>query len=119
MQQEKLKKGLEDMNRTQTEMRSIIENFFRTGGYESQMSLLATAIQDVVLKGASDSRESLDDEFEYTNRFIRESVYDLTELQKFLVNLREAYQRYRNCANYLNTIKRTAVNLSVQANAAH
>lgn len=118
MQQEQLKKGLEDMTRTQTEMRSIIENFFRSGGYESQMSLLATAVQDIVLKGSGESRESLDNEFEYTNRFIRESVYDLTELQKFLIDLRESYQRYKNCANYLKTIDHTSVNFSVKSNSA-
>lgn len=114
MQQDKLKKGLEEMNRTQTEIRSLIEDFFRSGGYESQMSLLATAIYDIVAKGAGETKESQDNDFEFTNRFIRESVYDLTELQKFLIDLRESYQRYKNCANYLKTIDRTAVNLTVR-----
>ncbi len=89
------KSNLEDMTRTRKEMRQLISNFFATGGYENQINLLSAAIYDIVEKGAGEDDSSLDNEFAYTNRYIRESVYELTELQRFLVSLHESYLRYR------------------------
>lgn len=102
MEDNKLKKGLKDFSKAQTEMRQIVDCFFRAGGFENQMALLAVALQDIVNKGAGEDTASLDYEFEYTNRYIRESVYEITELQKFLVGLRESYLRYRKCSEFLS-----------------
>lgn len=101
METTKSKNGLENLSKSKQEMQRIIEDFFRSGGFEKQMALLSTAIQEIVNKGAGETTDSLDNEFEYTNRYIREAVYEATELQKFLVDLHESYRRYRLSANYL------------------
>lgn len=96
-----LKTSIEDLTRIRKEMNILVADYFATGGYEFQLSLLSAAIQDIVNKGAGDEDASLDNEFAYTNRYIRESVYELTELQRFLLSLRETYLRYTRCADYL------------------
>ena len=96
-----LKTNLENLTRTRKEMNLIINNFFTAGGYENQLNLLSTAIWDIVNKGADDTDASLDNEFAYTNRYIRESVYELAELQRFLISLHESYLRYRKCADVM------------------
>lgn len=101
MEATKIKNGLENLSKSKQEMQQVIDNFFRAGGFDKQMALLSTAIQEVVNKGAGETTDSLDNEFEYTNRYIRESVYEMTELQKFLVHLNESYHRYRRCCDYL------------------
>lgn len=96
-----LKTNLEDMTRTRNEMRRIITDFFTTGGYENQINLISCAIYDIVEKGAGETNDSMDNDFAYTNRYIRESVYELTELQRFLVSLHGAYLRHRRCCEQL------------------
>lgn len=102
MKNNTIKNGLENLSSARIEMNETIEKYFRAGGYENQMKLLSAAIQDIVNKGSGDTIESLDNEFVYTNRYIRESVYEITELQKFLIELNETYIRYRRCCEYLN-----------------
>lgn len=96
-----LKSTLEDMTRAHSDMRRLISDFFTAGGYQNQINLLATAIYDIVEKGSGEDDASLDNEFTYTNRYIRESVYELTELQRFLVSLHESYLRCRKCSEYM------------------
>lgn len=93
---------LVSLSTTKKEMNKVIDNYFRTGGYENQMKILSSAIMEIINKGAEDSEESLDKEFVYTNRYIRESVYEITELQKFLIDLNDVYRRYRRNCEYLN-----------------
>lgn len=108
-----LKTNLEDMTRTRNEMRRIITNFFTTGGYQNQINLISCAIYDIVEKGAGETNESMDNEFAYTNRYIRESVYELTELQRFLISLHEAYLRHRRCCEQLQQSQTIAQNAPV------
>ncbi|NDV69230.1 hypothetical protein [Dysgonomonas sp. 25] len=102
METAKLKNGLENLSKSKQEMQQVVEDFFRAGGFEKQMALIASSLQEVVNKGAGETCDSLDNEFEYTNRYIRESVYELTELQKFLIHLHESYRRYRRNCEYLD-----------------
>lgn len=96
-----LKSNLQDMTRAHAEMRRLINGFFTAGGYQNQINLLSTAIYDIVEKGSGEDDASLDNEFAYTNRYIRESVYELTELQRFLVSLHESYLRCRKCSEQM------------------
>lgn len=96
-----LRSSMEDLTRIRQEMNTIISDFFTSGGYEFQLSLLSAAVHEIVSKGAGDDDASLDNEFAYTNRYIRESIYELTELQRFLIALRESYLRYKRCADFL------------------
>lgn len=83
----------------QKEIIDIIGQHFYQGNFEHQLSLVSNALVDIVSKGANDTDESLDNDFEYTNRYIRESVYDLVELQKFLMRLHIGYINYKQAIN--------------------
>lgn len=96
-----LRTAVEDLTRIRKEMNSIVSGFFSAGGFEHQLSLLSSVVYEIVSKGSGDDDASLDNEFDYTNRYIRESVYELTELQRFLIALRENYLRYNRCAQFL------------------
>lgn len=77
----------------------MLSQYFYEGNFEHQLSLVSNAIIDIVNKGSDDRDESLDNEFEHTNRYIRESVYDLVELQKFLMRLHLSYADYKRVLN--------------------
>lgn len=77
----------------------MLRQYFYEGNFEHQLSLVGNAIADIVHRGADDRDESLDNDFEYTNRYIRESVYDLVELQKFLMRLHVTYADYKRVVN--------------------
>ena len=77
----------------------LLNRYFFDGNFEHQLSLVSNAIVDIVHKGAADTDDSLDNEFEYTNRYIRESVYDLAELQKFLMRLHLFHADYKRVLN--------------------
>lgn len=83
----------------QKEIIDILGQHFFQGNFEHQLSLVSNALVDIVGKGANDTDESLDNDFEHTNRYIRESVYDLVELQKFLMRLHISYNNYRQAIN--------------------
>lgn len=80
---------------------NILDSYFFTGNCEHQIGLISNAIQEIVNKGADDTDEGLDNPFGYTNRYIRESVYDLTELQKFLTRLNIVYADYKRQYDFL------------------
>jgi len=92
-----LKSNLEEMTHARQQMRDLIVDYFSMGGYKNQLNLLSSAIYNIVEKGSGEDNSSLDNEFAYTNRYIRESVYELTELQRFLISLNESYLHYRKC----------------------
>lgn len=99
-----LKSNLEEMTSARHQMQQLINNFFMTGGYENQINLISAAIYDIVEKGAGETDLSLDNEFAYTNRYIRESVYELTELQRFIVSLYSSFSHYKKCSDRLQHI---------------
>ena len=80
---------------SQSTIINTLSHYFYEGNFEHQLSLVSNAIVDIVNKGSDDRNESLDNDFEYTNRYIRESVYDLVELQKFLMRLHVTYADYK------------------------
>lgn len=80
---------------------NVLDSYFFAGNFEHQIGLIGNAIQEVVNKGSDDTDAGLDNEFGYTNRYIRESVYDLTELQKFLTRLHIVYTDYRKQVDLL------------------
>lgn len=86
----------------QSNIIELLTRYFFDGNFEHQLSLVSNAIVDIVNKGSDDADDSLDNDFEYTNRYIRESVYDLAELQKFLMRLHVYYEEYRKILNREN-----------------
>ncbi|WP_165045110.1 hypothetical protein [Dysgonomonas sp. ZJ709] len=95
-------KQLENISESGRGLANVLESYFFTGNFEHQIGLISNAIQEIVNKGSDDTDQSLDNQFGYTNRYIRESIYDLTELQKFLTRLHIVYADYKKQTELLD-----------------
>lgn len=101
MENKVLKEQLDNVAEAQNNIVNILDSYFFTGNVEHQIGLISNAIQEIINKGADDTDAGLDNPFYYTNRYIRESVYDLTELQKFLTRLNIVYADYKKHYDHL------------------
>lgn len=91
MMNKTIKKQENVVAKSNEELLDVLTNYFSEGDVEHHIGLLSNAIQEIVQKGADDTDAGLDKPFGFTRRYIRESVYDLTQLQKFLLRLAVVY----------------------------
>ena len=95
MEKVTLMEELDGLAQTQGDIICLLDNYFFAGNFEHQVGLLSNAVLEVINKGVDDTDVGLDLPFTYTNRYIRESVQDLCELQKFLTRLHIVYSDYK------------------------
>lgn len=102
MKEKLFENQIDSLAKAQGNIVNVLDSYFFTGNIQHQVGLLSNAIQEVVSRGSDDTDASLDNAFGYTSRYIRESIYDLTELQKFLIKLDIVYGDYkRQCDDLL------------------